>query len=289
MKLLVTGAWHDASEHIPTIEAMGHEVAYLQQEKDPLPVDYAWAEGVVCNALFMHHPMECFPNLRFIQLTSAGLDRVDVAEAERRGIEIHNARGVYSAPMAEFAVAGVLAHYKRLYDFKDQQRRHEWRKLRDLRELAGRRVLIVGCGSVGQACATRFAAFGCSVVGVDLRPRVLPGFGEVLGLEALDSELALDDVVVVCVPLTPETRSLVRASRTRPDAVIVNISRGPVLALDAPRAAVLDVFDEEPLLESDPLWDVPGVLATPHVSFVGDGNTARLSKLILNNLKGVAE
>ena len=71
-------------------------------------------EGVVCNGLFLHHPIERFPNLRFIQLTSAGYDRVPMDIVREKGIEIHNARGVYSVPMAEFAVAGVLSVYKGL-------------------------------------------------------------------------------------------------------------------------------------------------------------------------------
>ena len=288
MNLLVTGAWGQAQEYVPYLETEGHKVAFLQQEADQLPCDPAWVEGVVCNALFQHHPIEAFANLRYVQLTSAGYDRVPLDYCRGRGIEVHNARGVYSVPMAEFVLASVLAAYKRLGDFRDQQRHHEWTKLRDLRELSGRRVLIVGCGSVGTECAKRFGAFGCHVTGVDLDPAPRPGFDEVRPLDALDEELALADIVVVCVPLTPETRGLVRASRTKPDALIVNISRGATLALDARREAILDVFDHEPLPADDPLWTTPGVTLTPHNSFVGDGNAARLAQVILENLAAFA-
>ena len=100
MNLLLTGAWQGALSAIPQIETMGHKAVFLPQERDPLPCDPTWVEGVVCNGLFLHHPIECFPNLRFIQLTSAGYDRVPMDFVQARGIEIRNARGVYSAPFS---------------------------------------------------------------------------------------------------------------------------------------------------------------------------------------------
>ena len=287
MNLLLTGAWAQARECSDELRAMGHKVAYLQWEQDELPCDPGWVEGVVCNGLFLHHPLETFRNLRYIQLTSAGYDRVDLQEVRSRDITIHNARGVYSAPMAEFAVASVLATYKRLGEFCDQSRLHAWTKLRDLRELADKRVLIVGCGSVGQACARRFGAFDCEVRGVDLVPQHLDSFDEVLGIESLDGELVRADVVVVCVPLSERTTHLVRASLLKQDAVLVNISRGATVdlrGLDSGTTAVLDVFEEEPLPADDPLWDAPNVIITPHNSFVGEGNANRLTRVILANL-----
>ena len=80
MNLLITGAWPEAKEHIAEIERMGHKVAFLQQEKEQLPCAYEWVEGVICNGLFLHHPISLFTNLRYIQLTSAGYDRVPMGE-----------------------------------------------------------------------------------------------------------------------------------------------------------------------------------------------------------------
>ena len=105
MNLLITGAW--TSKYIDEIEEEGHKVLFMQQEKDKLPCAYDWPEGIICNGLFLYHPLSRFTNLRYIQLTSAGLDRVPMQDILKRKIEIHSARGVYSVPMAEFAVAGV--------------------------------------------------------------------------------------------------------------------------------------------------------------------------------------
>lgn len=286
MNLLITGAWGGAKAHIPELEAMGHSVAFLQQEKDALPCDAAWVEGVVCNGLFLHHPIEQFVNLKYIQLTSAGFDRVPMDYVQSRGIEIHNARGVYSIPMAEFAVAGVLALYKGLYRFKDQQRARHWEKNRSLRELNGSTVAIVGCGSVGTECAKRFKAFGCRIVGIDAVVREDASYDEMLGLDALDEALAGADVVVLTVPLMPSTRGLIDARRLGLiRGILVNIARGGIVDQRALEQwdgeAVLDVFEEEPLSEDSPLWEKDGFVVTPHNSFVGNGNGTRLSDIIV--------
>ena len=297
MRLLLTGAWAQAEAQIPTLEALGHRPVLLPQERDPLPCDPGEIEGVVCNGLFLHHPIQAFPRLRYIQLTSAGLDRVSLAEIRARGITLHNARGVYSVPMAEFALAGVLALYKQTRFFLDQQRSRRWEKRRDLGELFGRRVAILGCGSVGTECARRFAAFGCPVTGVDLFPRQDPAYAAIQPLEALDRLLPETDILILTLPLSPETRGLMDARRLGllpPEALLVNVARGGLVeegALCAALAegrlagAVLDVFETEPLPPDSPLWAMEQVLLSPHNSFVGPGNPERLTRLILENLR----
>ena len=99
MKLLVTGAWSDGKKHINELEAMGHTVIFQQQESEPLVCPAQDVEGVICNGLFLYHPIEEFTSLKYIQLTSAGYDRVPLDVIRQRGIEIHNAGNVYSAPM----------------------------------------------------------------------------------------------------------------------------------------------------------------------------------------------
>lgn len=290
MNLLVTGAWAEAKEHISTIEEMGHRVVFLQQEKEKLPCTYEWVEGVICNGLFLHHSISKFTSLKYIQLTSAGFDRVPMDEVERRGIEIHNARGVYSIPMAEFAIAGVLDLYKEMKQFREQQERHEWIKNRNIRELAGSKVVIVGCGSVGTECAKRFKAFDCGVIGLDVDTREDPWFDKVLKIGEIDTLLQDADIVVLTVPLTDETKGLIDQRRLELiDGVLVNISRGGVVdqkALENWKGlAVLDVFEIEPLDECSPLWEKENTIVTPHNSFVGNGNRLRLSNCVLGNLR----
>ena len=294
MNLLITGAWNDGKNCIEKIKAMGHQVVFMQYEKDALPCAYDWVEGVVCNGLFLSHPIENFSNLRYIQLTSAGFDRVDMSYVTAHGIEIHNAHGVYSIPMAEFALCGVLQLYKQAAFFRENQRQHLWEKHRGLSELCGKQVLIVGCGSVGNECAKRFTAFGCRVTGVDLFPREDSLYDRILPLEQLDEALKTTDVVVLTLPLTEQTKHLFNEERfdsLKSSAVLVNIARGAIVDtevllrhIDHIGGVVLDVFEEEPLTETSLLWDKENVILTPHNSFVGEGNSMRLKEIVLSHL-----
>ncbi len=196
MNILITGAWQQAADHLEVIRAMGNDVLFLQQEKDALVCDPAWVEGVICNGLFLYQPIERFLNLKYIQLTSAGFDRVPMDYVNAHGITIRNARGVYSAPMAEFAIAGVLSLYKKLNLFQENQRSHRWVKQRGVRELAGKKVVIVGCGSVGTECAKRFRAFGCSVTGIDIVIKINETFDRILPLDDLDTALCNADIML---------------------------------------------------------------------------------------------
>ena len=296
MNLLITGAWNCTREQMEAIAALGHCVSFLQQEKDPLPVAYEDVEGVICNGLFLHHPVERFVNLRYIQLTSAGYDRIPMDYIQEKGITIHNARGVYSIPMAEFAVGGVLQLYKQSGFFFENRTKGLWQKHRGLLELYGKTVCIIGCGSVGTECARRFAAFGCKVIGVGRKERKDPVFHSVRSIQCLEELLPEMDIVLLSCPLTEESRHLIneqRLSRMKQGAVLVNIARGAVVDTEALTrwlqekrgAAVLDVFEEEPLSGNSPLWQLENVILTPHNSFVGDGNEERLYRVIKSNLE----
>ena len=138
MNLLVTGAWNCTPEQLKYIEYLGHKIFFLQQEKDALPMAYGDVEGVICNGLFLHHPIEKFKSLRHIQLTSAGFDRVPMDYINKNHIKIFNARGVYSVPMAEFALFGVLQLYKHGKFFAGNQQCRKWEKHRGLLELFGK-------------------------------------------------------------------------------------------------------------------------------------------------------
>ena len=295
MNLLVTGAFDWTEKELNMLRAIGHKVVFMQQEKTPLPCDAAWVEGIIGNGIFLSHSIEKFTSLRYIQLTSAGFDRVPMDYVKQHGIEIHNARGVYSIPMAEFAVSGVLQLYKQSGYFHKNQKAHKWEKHRGLLELFGKNVCIVGCGSVGTECAKRFKAFGCSVTGVDVKPYQNKVYDTMLPLDSLDNVLTNADVTILTLPLTEETRHFINADRfatMKRGAVLVNIARGAIIDTNALitalnthlGGAILDVFEEEPLDEHSPLWDMENVILTPHNSFVGDGNHERLFNLILKNL-----
>lgn len=296
MKLLITGAFQAGEDRLDELARLGHEVVWMGQESDPLPPGATEAQGIVGNGLFLHHEPAQFPDLEFVQLTSAGLDRAPIEELERRGVAWFNARGVYHVPIAEWVVMQVLQVAKRAAFFHDNQREHRWEKARGLTELVGGTACIVGFGEIGQEVARRLRAFGMRIVGVNTSGRPSELADEVVATTQLATVLPEADVVVLAVPLTPETHHLFNDSTIelmRDDAILVNVSRGDVIdeaallrALDAGAFAgvALDVFADEPLAPDSPWWAADRVLVTPHNSFASDGNIERLWQLLLTNL-----
>lgn len=300
MNLLITGAWKDAEANIEIIRKMGHDIVFSQYEKDEIPCDYNWVEGVIGNGFFLYHPIEKFVNLKYIQLTSAGLDRVPVEYIKDHNITIYNARGVYSIPMAEYAVCGVLQLYKQMNYFRKNQENHRWIKHRGLIELAGKNVCIVGCGSVGNECAKRFRAFECTVIGINRTVRNDSNYDKIVETKEIETYLAQADIIILSLPLQQETINLIDERKMlllKKGAIIVNISRGIIVEKNALEVAlregkcnaVLDVFTEEPLDENSILWDMNNVIITPHNSFIGENNSIRLQRLILKNLKSFSK
>ncbi len=296
MNLLVTGAFAWTEEELNTLRRLGHDVVFMQQERDKLPCKKTWIEGVVCNGFFLYHDINQFERLKYIQLTSAGYDRVPMPYIKEHKIAIYNAKGVYSIPMAEFALAGVLTLYKQIHYFIEKQEKSCWEKHRGLTEMYGKTVCIVGCGSVGTECAKRFKAFGCKVIGIDVMPYSCSDYDTILSLGELVRVAKITDILVLTMPLNDSTYHLIDGEvlKVLPcNAVLVNIARGGVVDTDAMifaiknkkiGGAVLDVFEEEPLNTNSPLWNMENVLVTPHNSFVGQGNHQRMFDVILNNI-----
>lgn len=298
MKLLLTGAFKCTDEQTEYIKSLGHEIVFVQDEREKIDFDVSDIEGVICNGLFVYNSIEQFKSLKYIQLTSAGYDRVPMEYIKKHGIEIHNARGVYSVPMAEFAVSGILQLIKQSRFFYENQKQHIWGKSRTLGELAGKTAVIVGAGNIGSEVAKRLKAFDVTVIGIDISNENRLYFDKVEPLDNLDERLREADIVVLTLPLTNSTKGLFNKSKfdlMKNSCIFVNIARGQLVVesdlLDAFEnkklsGAVLDVFETEPLEKESPLWDMDNVILTPHNSFVGVGNTERLSKIIFENIVG---
>ena len=301
MNLLLTGCFKYTGEQMEALRSLGYTVYFMQQEKEELPLEAAEVDVTVCNGLFLSHDINDFTRLKLIQLTSAGFDRVPVDTIKKRGIGLYNARGVYSTPMAEWALFRVLEHYKQGWFFREEQQDGRWTKHRGLREVAGTKVAVVGAGNVGQEVAKRFQAFGAETTGFDIHTNETAGFDYIALTETLRERVGEFDVVVVTAPLLPSTRGLINREvlcAMKENAVLVNIARGglineqamcEVLAERKDLFAALDVFETEPLAENSPLWKLENVAVSPHNSFVSDGNNARMFSVMCQNLKKIIE
>jgi len=208
------------------------------------------------------------PNLKVVQLTSAGAERV--IPYIPASITLANARGAHDAATAEWTVGVIVAHLRNFPRFVTAQREGRW-DFAVSESVAGKRVLIVGYGSIGAAVERRLAGWEVTVERLARTARA-----GVRGMNELPEALPRADVVVLLVPVTDQTRHLVDAdflARMKDGALLVNAARGAIVDTDAlvkelstgRIKAALDVTDPEPLPKGHPLWTAPGLLLTPHV------------------------
>lgn len=296
MKTLITGAFKYSKEQIDILNSIGCQTVFVQDERQELNIDVSDIEAVICNGLFLYNDISKFKNLKFIQLTSAGFDRVDMDYIKENNIQIHNAKGVYSAPMAEWVVLKILEIYKNTKFFIRNQDNKVWEKKRDLLELTDKTVTIVGCGNVGGEVAKRLKAFGCKTNGVARRQVQYDYIDKVYSIKDLDEALKVSDIVVLTIALNEETKHLFNKEifkAMKDDAVLVNVARGAIVnesdLIDALKegkflGVALDVMESEPLGEESELWEFDRVLITPHNSFVSDGVGSRLFDLMCDNV-----
>lgn len=296
MKLLLTGAFNYTDAQLAALKSAGFEITFVQNELEKLNIDCAEFDAVVCNSLFMHNNVDSFTNLKAVQLTSAGYDRIPVSRFAQKGIALFNAKGVYNIPMAEWALLKTLEIYKDSKYFYRCQEQKLWEKNRNLKELFGKTVLIIGVGNIGQECAKRFKAFGTKVLGADIFDSKCEFVDEFFYIDSLPTALKLCDVAVLCLPLTEKTQHIINEETLgylKDDAVLINISRGKiineadlikVLKANKLSGVAMDVFEEEPLPPQSPLWSIPRVHITPHNSFVSDAVSDRLFEVIYKNL-----
>lgn len=268
------------------------------QSSEPLPdgVDVVtWAKGDppedALDAEFVVAPgaarkpgrLALFGAVRVVQTQSAGVDWIKPVLPD--GVVLCDARGVHDVAVSEWVLMALLASVRDLPSFVRLQDQQRWEP-KDTRELAGRRVLIVGYGSIGRAVERRLVPFEVEITRVARTARE-----GVRGFSELPDLAPYADVVVLTVPLTDQTKSLVDKDflAALPDgALVVNVSRGPVIDAQALLAelssgritAALDVTVDEPLPADDPLWSAPGLLLTPHIGGDTTGLHPRLRRLV---------
>ncbi|MGW7006806.1 D-2-hydroxyacid dehydrogenase [Streptomyces sp. NPDC054933] len=231
----------------------------------------------------------------WVHTASAGVDRLVFPALIASRTVLTNARGVFEQPIAEYVTGLVLAMAKDFQGTWELQRQRRWRH-RETMRVAGTRAAVVGAGPIGRAVGSTLAALGIQVALVGRTERDGdPEFGRVRGRAELPVLLAEADWVVCAAPLTEETRGMFDAAAfdlMKGSARFINVGRGPlVVADDLVRAllarritgAVLDVFDDEPLAHDHRLWDVPGLLISPHMSGDTFGWRDELAEQFLDN------
>lgn len=234
--------------------------------------------------------------LRWVHIASAGVDRLIFPELAASDVIVTNSRGIFDEPIAEYVLGTVLCFAKDLHTTLRFQDRRRWVH-RETERITGARALVVGTGPIGRAIGRRLTAAGLKVTGIGRAPRPQdPDLGTVRPWPELYEALSAADYVVLAAPLTDLTRDMIDAAalaRMRPTARLINVGRGQLVVepdlVDALRAeriagAALDVFATEPLAESSPLWELPNVLVSPHMSGDTIGWRDALADLFVDNL-----
>mgnify|MGYP003289404769 CR=1 FL=1 len=242
-------------------------------------------------ALSTVHSMK---NLRWIQMTWAGVNIYTSAPDFPENIVLTNASGAYGCVISEYIVSGILALVKNLFAYRAQMQDGGWSKIEGEDTIEGKRALILGTGNIGEETAKKLKCFGCETVGICRTPgKKIPFFDEVYIIDSLDEQLPCADIVIIALPGTAETTGMFdadRINRMKTDAILVNVGRGFIVNTDAVtealqngriRGAVLDVTDPEPLPEKHPLRFMGNVVLTPHISGVSWGDNTYTKKRIM--------
>ena len=280
VRVVVMGA--DEAEPPPGIGALeGRVDLRFAATREALANSIADADAIFAwraNRDLLPHVWGEARRLRWIHSASAGVDGLLFPDLVESGVVLTNARGVFDEAMAEYVIGLLIMFAKGLVGVVDRQRRRDWVH-GETERVRGQHLLVVGVGSIGRAIGRAALAMGMQVRGVGRTSR--PGddvFGVVLGAEELVDALGWADAVVDVLPGSPSTRHIFGAATfaaMRPSARFVNVGRGStvdeVALVDALRSggiagAALDVFEQEPLPPESALWDLPGVIVSPHMS-----------------------
>ena len=245
------------------------------------------------------------PELRWVHSAAAGVERLLTPTARARNLQITNARGVFSRPIAEYVLMMALAVNRRLPQLLELAAERTWQPLEG-RELQDTTLGIVGFGSIGRAIAELAVPFGPRILATRRHatsrtdePPLPPGV-TVGGPESFGDVIAASDFVILALPLTPETEDLVDdrvLALMKPSAWLVNVSRGRLIVeralLRALRegtigGAVLDAFREEPLQPDSAFYGLPNVIVTPHTAWSSGRVLDRTVELFADNLRRYA-
>jgi len=238
--------------------------------------------------------------LRWVHFASAGVDQALSPELVESDILVSSSVGIHKWPVAESAFAMILAFARGLVPAFNQQRERSWERRRvadAMVELHDLTLGVIGLGHIGREVARLGRAFGMQVLGLDTAAAAEAEVDELFGRDGLGKLLSHSDFVVLCLPLTAETRGMFALDEIRvmkPTAYLINVARGSLLQeailIEALRrhwiaGAGLDVFEHEPLPPNHPLYNLDNVILTPHVAGVTPHYWDRMARVFVDNFR----
>lgn len=241
--------------------------------------------------------LERAKGLKWIMVASAGVERMPLGRIGELGIRVTNVRGIHKTPMAETILAHILGHRKKLREVYGQQERMEWKQKIRGTELLDSKALILGPGAIGGETGRLLQAFGVRTYGCNRSGKQADHMDEMVSFSGLLEALPGMDTVISVLPSTPETKGLLTRehfSAMKDLALFLNFGRGDLyeekvlieaLENGRPAAAVLDVFETEPLPADNPLWNMANVTVSPHISALSGKYVERSLEIFIPNLR----
>ncbi|MGO2963549.1 MAG: phosphoglycerate dehydrogenase [Carnobacterium maltaromaticum] len=269
----------------------GFSDSTLNFPADDIEIVYGWSSA---KADFLLKNKDS--HLKWIQAKSAGVDTMNLSLLNEKNIILTNASGIHGVPIAESVFGMLLADTRGIKKAINQQTNKVWSQTESLVELKGKTMMIIGMGQVGKEVARLAQAFGLNVIGVNRSGNPVTEVSEIIKQDQIPKHLKRADFVVNILPLTSETTNYYDDSfftSMKKGAGFINVGRGPSVDTDALIRQIkngqigfagLDVFKEEPLAKDSPLWDLPEVLITPHISGVAEHFKKRLFAIFEENL-----
>ena len=284
-------------EEFQSLIDLGYDVIFKPEDEVKFSEDIKDIDILVCFNPFNRLQINMFPNLKWIQLLSAGVNQVPAEEVLKKNILVTNNRGGYSIPIAEWIVLKTLEMFKNSKEFFEKQKKKVWEPNSHLLELYGKTIGFIGTGSIAQEAAKRFEGFGVNIIGINTSGKEANHFHKCYSIDRINEVVKDCHIIVVAAPYTEKTHHLVNNQvfeSMNEGTYIINIARGSIIDEQALienlrsgkiKKAALDVFEEEPLPVNSPLWEMDNVYITPHNSWASEMVYKRRYNITYENLK----
>lgn len=295
MKALITFKYKD--EQFEKLRELGYEIIFKDEKTIEYSDEIKDIDLMVCFNPFDRIDIDLFPNLKWIQLLSAGINQVPVDKILEKEIILTNNKGGYSIPIAEWIVLKILEMLKNSKQFYQKQNNRIWKIDTTLLELYGKTLGFIGTGSIAQEAAKRLEGFGVEIIGFNTSGKKANHFHECFKIDEIEKRIYSCDILVIAAPYTDKTHHLVDESLftfMKDGIYLVNIARGSIIDEKAlisnlksgkVKKAALDVFEKEPLPKNSPLWEMDNVIISPHNSWASEMNANRRYKIAYENMK----
>ena len=286
-------------QYASSLRAQGHEFyAYEKNTSPEVQLSYAKDADilVIANMPLSGEVIHGCDKLKFIDVAFTGVDHVDLEAARQKGIAVSNASGYSNESVAELAVCMMLSLLRNVSQVEKRCREGATKDGLVGRELRGKTVGIIGVGAIGTRTAQLCQAFGCKVLGYSRNPQAHPV--KDVTYVSLEELLETSDIVSLHCPQTPETIGMINRERLalmRPNAILINAARGPIVDSQALADALnngqlagagIDVFENEPPLDpGHPLLHSKNTLVTPHVAFASEESMDLRAQIVFDNIQ----